>query len=840
MITLSEQLNLFDANSDYFEVGTDNLDLKKLNFKVHASLIYKLGESLIADEITALSELLKNAYDADASFCNLTIEPTFSDDGKIGKITVFDNGCGMDLQTIISGWLTISNSSKKKMKNNNQTTDKFHRIPLGEKGLGRLSVQKLGRKVLMITKQANSSTEYSITIPWDEFMKNTTLDQVDILCEKKQIENDHSYTQIIITDLINPDYWTQEANVKGLEKTVGKIVSPFKFKDNNFVISATVDNYKIDVSNAIFNDVLNTARCIYTFSVNQNSIKLVCKYKLDFFRRRKIEGQYSDFDFQRDYFQEMFSKNHEAIEGWKYNIDGDILFEIESEILFDGYSGLLRNPTTGVIYHPGIFEGEIYDFYYDKLYLSALINNHALTDAFNEAEYSKYVKENKGIKVIRDGFVVQGYGDGNVDWLNLSGSATTTGKYSDLNNESIIGYVKLAGENNQSLKETTSREGFVADEYYKNFYFFLRQIIIKKINQQNQKLMKSYTDYLRELFASNDSQDTNKPTERIEQISNKAAEVSRRVLDQVDNSKKRVESMVDRARKNLEQPSFVENTTHSAKSEYEAIINEQSKTITEMQQEFDLYLQEVEKIKSQVFQIQQLIDSYNKRISDVFELAGLGISVELFTHEMYTTINNVNEKLRKVAPQTEELRYVSNAMNSLRKQLSYFHPGLKYVRLKKDTTTIGSLIQNHLDFYHAKCETQAIKQTFINHAPNVSVQMNIGLFNQVLDNLFSNSYYWLQYSRDKLKNIDFCEYTVELFPNATIDIWDNGIGVSRDIETDLFNPFVSCKEDGRGLGLFICKNNLENNSSSIRLLRERNALGNLYKFHVDLSNLKIE
>ena len=94
--------------------------MTKLHFKVHASVIYKLGESLIADEVTALSELLKNAYDADASFCKLMIDPDYVENGAQGQITITDNGCGMDLQTIVSGWLTISNSPKKRMKNNNK------------------------------------------------------------------------------------------------------------------------------------------------------------------------------------------------------------------------------------------------------------------------------------------------------------------------------------------------------------------------------------------------------------------------------------------------------------------------------------------------------------------------------------------------------------------------------------------------------------------------------------------------------------------------------------------------------------------------------------------------
>ena len=92
-------------------------DLRNFNFKVHASVIYQLGEALIEDEITALSELLKNSYDADASYCSLTVEPRYeSDGGVVGRITVSDDGCGMSLQTIADGWLTISNSPKRQTK----------------------------------------------------------------------------------------------------------------------------------------------------------------------------------------------------------------------------------------------------------------------------------------------------------------------------------------------------------------------------------------------------------------------------------------------------------------------------------------------------------------------------------------------------------------------------------------------------------------------------------------------------------------------------------------------------------------------------------------------------
>lgn len=92
---MNNQLTLFDRDSDYLESSVKDFDSKTASFRVHASLIYKLGESLIADEITALSELIKNAYDADATVCALSISSDYIEeiDGKEckGCIELSDN-----------------------------------------------------------------------------------------------------------------------------------------------------------------------------------------------------------------------------------------------------------------------------------------------------------------------------------------------------------------------------------------------------------------------------------------------------------------------------------------------------------------------------------------------------------------------------------------------------------------------------------------------------------------------------------------------------------------------------------------------------------------------------
>jgi hypothetical protein len=117
-------------------------------FRANAHLLKLLGDELIGDDRLAVFELVKNSYDADATVVDVTLNLK----EEQSNIIVWDkDGNGMDENTILTKWMEIGTDSKRNQ--NKIRSKKFDRLPLGEKGIGRLAVHKLGTKLIVNTKQ---------------------------------------------------------------------------------------------------------------------------------------------------------------------------------------------------------------------------------------------------------------------------------------------------------------------------------------------------------------------------------------------------------------------------------------------------------------------------------------------------------------------------------------------------------------------------------------------------------------------------------------------------------------------------------------------------------------
>ncbi|WP_447722268.1 ATP-binding protein [Aquipseudomonas campi] len=129
----------------------------KKNFKeftVDAALLRELGERLVGKPHVALSELVKNSYDADAT----EVEILFGED----SITVSDNGTGMSQSDFVNHWLRVGTIHKQ-----TNTTTPRGRTVTGSKGIGRLSVQFLGEQLELVSKKKGES-QFEAVVDWPE------------------------------------------------------------------------------------------------------------------------------------------------------------------------------------------------------------------------------------------------------------------------------------------------------------------------------------------------------------------------------------------------------------------------------------------------------------------------------------------------------------------------------------------------------------------------------------------------------------------------------------------------------------------------------------------------
>ena len=133
-------------------------------FRVKARLLRLLGDELIRDPGLAVFELVKNAYDADATRCEVTLQD-LTDRSK-AEIIVQDNGCGMSADTIKNVWLVIATDFRAEQREERKRTT-LGRFPLGNKGLGRLAVHKLGRHITVITRVPNGQ-EVVVEMDWEQ------------------------------------------------------------------------------------------------------------------------------------------------------------------------------------------------------------------------------------------------------------------------------------------------------------------------------------------------------------------------------------------------------------------------------------------------------------------------------------------------------------------------------------------------------------------------------------------------------------------------------------------------------------------------------------------------
>jgi signal transduction histidine kinase len=394
---------------------------EKLIFKPRARLLLQLGDQLIRNESIAFLELIKNAYDADASSVSVTMEKI--DDPENGKIIIEDDGCGMTPDIIRNVWMEPGSDFKEKLLEENKRTPKFGRLPLGEKGIGRFAVHKLG-SLIEITTKAKERTEVFISIDWESFEKSKYLEDIGIeILERESVYfKDTTGTKIVIKKLKNE--WTR-GMVRNIYRSLNSFCTPFG-NPQSFEI-----DFEIDKKDWI-KDLLSWEE-IKDYSLFQFHSKMkgekIIKFGYKFTpwpAMTKLSGR--NVDENDEYIKKrlkMTDSRGSTIDLGKFKIG------------------------------PVKFEGYIFDR--DARILSLGIQD--------KRGLKKYLDRNGGVKVFRDGIRVYDYGEEGNDWLNLDIRRVNI-PAKRISNNIIIGAVYLDRDKSIDLREKTNREGFIENEAY--------------------------------------------------------------------------------------------------------------------------------------------------------------------------------------------------------------------------------------------------------------------------------------------------------------------------------------------------------------------------------------
>lgn len=425
--------NLQQPNLDFSRVVELTSELARLDpdyvrFSVDAGHISRLGKELVAKQETAVSELVKNAYDADATVVKLTFEET---DSPGGRLQIEDNGTGMNRSQLINGFMRLSSTDKIR----HPISPWYKRQRAGRKGIGRFAAQRLGDKVIIITQTKESQDALRLEINWTQFEQERELGSIASRVNQIQKTKEHG-TTLIIEELA--EAWTN-ASITRVYRYIADLIQPFPLSKapQTSQTDPGFDTKMYRVSNGEQEEIASVEKMIYEHALAEV-----------------------------DAYVDDLGRGFWSIKSAHFGINEENL-EIGKE---------REQPKTPFTYLKACPESakeqmnirlKAYYYIYGSKYIPKTQNKLI----------RELAKERGGIRIYRNGFRVLPYGEPSDDWLRLDADRPNDKKFVPYANQNFFGFVELIDKEGKLFEETSSREGLIENEAFKELGDFVSRVL---------------------------------------------------------------------------------------------------------------------------------------------------------------------------------------------------------------------------------------------------------------------------------------------------------------------------------------------------------------------------
>lgn len=390
-------------------------DQNTLKWRFDVSTFRLIGRELITDRITALFELVKNCYDANAQ--NVYVEfYSVGSKNPNSRIIIKDDGLGMTLDDIENKWMVVGTASKRQEK---YSPAPYNRRYVGEKGIGRFAVDKLGGKVTIKTKKKSQNEILNVHINWGAYEELEKQKQLALFTD---VENSYNYTKANNIDsqgtsleisLVN-EIWTLK-DIQKLYRELTKITSPYFPPDPPFRIHVYADEHLDEFNNKeVISDVVNYA------------------------------SHTENITFDRDN-------------------------EKQESLIFNSRKGIIEKE---LIPYKSFGPIKMRLHYFDTT--SRAKYNSVYKDADLKID---------GIKIYRDGLIATPFAefedrrDNKRDILGID-KKLWHGIFDKISSREIIGIIEIRKEDNPNIIDATNRQDFVENKEYSD----LKEFIIQQLN----------------------------------------------------------------------------------------------------------------------------------------------------------------------------------------------------------------------------------------------------------------------------------------------------------------------------------------------------------------------